>query len=138
VGSLQFVHVFVRLARVLLVVALGARSVLAGNLQIGDLGAFLLLTSLLYQPAGKLHELNQLVQAGRAAGERVFEILDSVGEPKSGQTFDRKVQGEIEFRHVSFSYSDELPAVNRHFISRAARRDDRACRHHRSGKVNAH
>lgn len=96
---------------VLLVVALGARSVLAGNLQIGDLGAFLLLTSLLYQPAGKLHELNQLVQAGRAAGERVFEILDSVGEPKSGQTFVRRVQGEIEFRHVSFSYSGELPAV---------------------------
>jgi ATP-binding cassette, subfamily B, bacterial len=96
---------------VLAVVALGARAVLAGALQIGDLGAFLLLTSLLYQPAGKLHELNQLVQAGRAAGERVFEILDSVSEPKSGHSFNTRVQGEIEFRHVSFSYSGDLSAL---------------------------
>jgi ATP-binding cassette subfamily B protein len=96
---------------VLLVVGVGARAIFAGTLQIGDVGAFLLLTGLLYRPAGKLHELNQLVQAGRAAGERVFEILDSASEPKTGETFSRRFQGEIEFRHVSFSYSGELPAV---------------------------
>jgi ABC-type transport system involved in cytochrome bd biosynthesis fused ATPase/permease subunit len=46
-----------------------------------------------------------------AAGERVFEILDSVGEPKGGETFAETVRGEIEFRHVSFSYSGELPTL---------------------------
>jgi ATP-binding cassette subfamily B protein len=90
---------------VLLVVAVGARGILSGAFQLGDLGAFLLLASFLYEPVGKLHELNQLVQAGRAAGERVFEILDSVGEPEGGETFADTVRGEIEFRHVSFSYS---------------------------------
>ena len=95
----------------LLVVGIGARAIFAGILQMGDLAAFVLLTGLLYRPAGKLHELNQLVQAGRAAGERVFEILDAVAEPKTGQKFIRKVQGEIEFRGVNFSYSGELPAV---------------------------
>jgi ABC-type multidrug transport system fused ATPase/permease subunit len=96
---------------VLLVVAVGARGILSGAFQLGDLAAFLLLASFLYEPMGKLHELNQLVQAGRAAGERVFEILDSVGEPEGGETFAETVRGEIEFRHVSFSYSGELPTL---------------------------
>src|SRR6266513_3171694 len=96
---------------VLLVVAVGARGILSGALQLGDLGAFLVLASFLYEPIGKLHELNQLVQAGRASGERVFEILDSAGEPEGGKMFPETVHGEIEFRHVSFSYSGELPTV---------------------------
>ena len=97
---------------VLLVIAVGARGILSGAMQLGDLGAFLVLASFLYEPIGKLHELNQLVQAGRASGERVFEILDSAGEPEGGKTFAQTVRGEIEFRHVNFSYSGELPTLS--------------------------
>jgi ATP-binding cassette, subfamily B, bacterial len=97
---------------VLLVVAAGARDILSGALQLGDFGAFLVLASFLYEPVGKLHELNQLVQAGRAAGERVFEILDSEGEPEGGEEIVDTVRGEIEFRDVSFSYSGELPTLS--------------------------
>ena len=97
---------------VLFVIAVGARGILSGAMQLGDLGAFLVLASFLYEPIGKLHELNQLVQAGRASGERVFEILDSAGEPEGGKAFAQAVRGEIEFRHVSFSYSGELPTLS--------------------------
>src|SRR6266550_1734310 len=97
---------------VLLVVGVGLRDILSGALQLGDLGAFLVLASFLYEPIGKLHELNQLVQAGRVSGERVFEILDSAAEPEGGKTFAQAVRGEIEFRHVSFSYSGELPTLS--------------------------
>ena len=97
---------------VLLVVAVGARDILSGAMQLGDLGAFLVLASFLYEPMGKLHELNQLVQAGRVSGERVFEILDSAGEPEGGKTFAQPVRGEIEFRDVGFSYSGELPTLS--------------------------
>jgi ATP-binding cassette, subfamily B, bacterial len=97
---------------VLLVIAVGARGILSGAMQLGDLGAFLVLASFLYEPIGKLHELNQLMQAGRAAGERVFEILDSAGEPEGGKSFTETVRGEIEFRHVNFSYSGELPTLS--------------------------
>src|SRR5207244_8417433 len=103
-------YVFASLG-VLLVVGVGLRDILSGALQLGDLGAFLVLASFLYEPMGKLHELNQLVQAGRASGERVFEILDSAGEPKGGEMFAETVHGEIEFRHVNFSYSGELPTL---------------------------
>ena len=97
---------------VLLVVAVGARDILAGTFQLGDFGAFLVLASFLYEPVGKLHELNQLMQAGRAAGERVFEILDSEGEADGGKTIADTVRGEIEFRDVGFSYSGELPTLS--------------------------
>src|SRR6267142_3830363 len=64
-----------------LVLGFGSRAVLAGGMQIGDLVAFLMLTAFLYDPISRLHQLNQLMQAGRAAGERVFEILDERIEP---------------------------------------------------------
>src|SRR6201993_3952875 len=60
----------------LLVLGFGSHAVLTGSLQLGDLVAILMLTAFLYDPISRLHQLNQLVQAGRAAGERVFEILD--------------------------------------------------------------
>src|SRR5437667_2418168 len=65
----------------LLILGFGGHAALMGAMQIGDLVAFLLLTAFLYDPISRLHQLNQLVQAGRAAGERVFEILDEAAEP---------------------------------------------------------
>src|SRR5205814_6815661 len=67
--------------RALFVIGFGSHAVLTGSMQLGDLVAFLMLTAFLYDPISRLHQLNQLVQAGRAAGERVFEILDEPAEP---------------------------------------------------------
>ena len=97
---------------VLLVVAVGTHDILAGAMNLGDLTAFLLLSAYLYEPVGKLHQLNQLLQAGRAAAERVFEIIDEPIELQRGRKFEGEVRGEIEFRHVSFSYGSELPALS--------------------------
>ena len=107
----------------LLVVAFGSRAVLAGTMQLGDLVAFLMLTAFLYDPISRLHQLNQLVQAGRAAGERVFEILDEPVEPgvvaASGDRgagitdpgYKTRVLGDIRYENVSFSYVEGLPAL---------------------------
>jgi ABC-type multidrug transport system fused ATPase/permease subunit len=97
---------------VLLVVVVGTREILAGATNLGDLIFFLICCGLLYEPVGKLHQLNQLMQAGRAAGERVFEIIDEPTESQRGGKFEREVRGEIEFRDVSFSYGSELPALS--------------------------
>src|SRR5436305_13742041 len=63
-----------------IVLAFGSYSVLSGTMQLGDLVAFPMLTAFLYDPISRLHQLNQLVQAGRAAGERVLEVLDEPSE----------------------------------------------------------
>jgi ABC-type multidrug transport system fused ATPase/permease subunit len=65
----------------IVVLGYGSHAVLTGAMQIGNLVASLMLMAFLYDPISRLHQLNQLVQAGRAAGERVFEILDEPVEP---------------------------------------------------------
>ncbi len=122
----------------LLVLGFGSHDVLTGSLQLGDLVGILMLMAFLYDPISRLHQLNQLVQAGRAAGERVFEILDedaepgvtakvkSVGEPdrfprlKRGDTREavsfpykpaQAIIGDIRYDDVSFSYVDGLSAL---------------------------
>jgi ATP-binding cassette subfamily B protein len=107
----------------LLVLGFGSHAVLTGSLQLGDLVAILMLTAFLYDPISRLHQLNQLVQAGRAAGERVFEILDESAEPgvvaRAGDSgtaitdfgYSRRIIGDIRYEDVSFSYVEELPAL---------------------------
>jgi ABC-type multidrug transport system fused ATPase/permease subunit len=107
----------------LLVLGFGSHAVLTGSLQLGDLVGILMLMAFLYDPITRLHQLNQLVQAGRAAGERVFEILDEdaepgvvarVGDPGTA-TIDRghsaSIIGDIRYEDVSFSYVDGLSAL---------------------------
>jgi ATP-binding cassette subfamily B protein len=96
-----------------IVLAFGGHAVLTGALQIGDLVAILILIPYLYDPVTRLHQLNQLVQAGRAAGERVFEILDETPEALRDSTPAPKIAGDIRYENVSFAYSDEsLPALS--------------------------
>ena len=107
----------------LLVLGFGSHAVLTGSLQLGDLVGILMLMAFLYDPISRLHQLNQLVQAGRAAGERVFEIIDEDAEPGvvagAGDpgiaTIDRgygaQILGDIRYEDVSFSYVDGLSAL---------------------------
>ncbi len=82
-------------------------------MQVGDLIAFLMLTGFLYEPINKLHQLNQLVQAGRASGERVFEIIDEPIEPGWDVAKETvRVKGDVEFNDVGFNYGKEgAPAL---------------------------
>jgi ATP-binding cassette, subfamily B, bacterial len=100
----------------LLILGFGGYAALTGTMQIGDLVAFLMLTAFLYDPISRLHQLNQLVQAGRAAGERVFEILDEPAEPGTvsgivDPGYSKRILGDIRYEDVSFSYTEGLPAL---------------------------
>jgi ABC-type multidrug transport system fused ATPase/permease subunit len=104
----------------LIVAAFGTSQVLDGQLEIGALVAFFVLTRYLYEPVGRLHQLNQIFQSGRAAGERVFEIMDSAPEVDEGTNQPRKpVHGNVTYREVSFSYDPKLPVL--HEVSLEAR-----------------
>ena len=101
---------------IVLVVWVGAKEVLSGAMQVGDLIAFLMLTGFLYEPINKLHQLNQLVQAGRAAGERVFEIIDEPIEPgwDGARTKMTRVAGDVRFNDISFGYGQDGPPALQH------------------------
>ena len=94
-----------------LVLWIGAYALKDGRITAGDLAAFLLLLKFFYDPIESLHQLNQILQTGRAAGERVFNILDA--EPEADTTSGRDlpaVLGHVRYQDVSFSYGS-IPTV---------------------------
>jgi ABC-type multidrug transport system fused ATPase/permease subunit len=95
----------------IIVTGFGGAAVLHGQMPIGELVAFLILVRFLYEPFGRLHALNQMLQSARAAGDRVFEILDEPAERDFRVKESLDPIGHIEYRDVSFAYSDGQPVL---------------------------
>ena len=66
-----------------LVLWVGGRLVIQGAMTLGELVGFLFFLALFYEPISRLHGLNQILQSARAAGERVFDILDTTAEAEN-------------------------------------------------------
>jgi ABC-type multidrug transport system fused ATPase/permease subunit len=104
---------FISSCGLILVAGFGTSQVLAGKMDTGALVAFFVLTRYLYEPVGRLHQLNQIFQSGRAAGDRVFEIMDSETEPDEGaKKPTSRVKGHVIYRDVSFSYDPKMPVLH--------------------------
>ncbi|MCC6355537.1 MAG: ABC transporter ATP-binding protein [Verrucomicrobiae bacterium] len=108
---------FVASAGIALVLFVGGRMAIASELTTGQLVAFILLAGFLYEPLSRLHGLNQLLQAGRAAARRVFDILDEAPEPDTSlpgeiARLPGRAAGRIEFRGVRFEYRSDLPVLH--------------------------
>lgn len=89
-----------------LVLWFGGAQVMNGRLEVGQLMAFILYAGMFfYEPVGRLHGLNQMLQAARAAAARVFDILDAPGE-RSDRTQELRlpVRGEVRYEAVEFTY----------------------------------
>ena len=97
----------------IIVLAFGGKAAIENRIAPGDLAAFVLLLQLFYDPVNRLHSLNQLIQAGRAAGERVFEILDTDDELNADHgTTIAHVRGDIRYNNVSFAYSEKMTTLD--------------------------
>ncbi len=104
-----------------LVLWFGGQQVLDGTLKVGELVGFVLYLALFYEPVTRLHGLNQMLQSARAAGERVFDILDTTEERTAAPaTPTQKVEsalpapptywrarGEVVYENVTFNYGAE-------------------------------
>ncbi len=115
-----------------LVLWFGGTQVLANKMTVGELVQFLLYLGLFYEPIGRLHGLNQMLQSARAASERVFDIMDATEESDvaadvRGLTSESaignrqsaieqslltssptaRMRGEVRYENVGFQYSAE-------------------------------
>jgi ATP-binding cassette subfamily B protein len=93
-----------------LVLWFGGKMVIAGTMKVGELVGFLFFLTLFYEPIGRLHGLNQMLQAARAAGERVFDILDATPETdnlRRSETLRLPIRGEVVYEGVQFGYGGE-------------------------------
>jgi ATP-binding cassette subfamily B protein/subfamily B ATP-binding cassette protein MsbA len=105
---------FLRMTGYVLVLAFGGGAVMKGELTLGDFTKFLLFLSLFYEPIDRLNSLNQMLLSGRAAADRVFDILDSAEEPNAtnGANLPAKIAGHVRFENVSFAYQEQ-PTLHR-------------------------
>jgi ATP-binding cassette, subfamily B, bacterial len=107
---------FVRMIGYVLVLGVGGYAVMNSTLTQGEFLSFLLYLTLFYEPIDRLNSLNQMVLSGRAAADRVFEILDAPEEENSttGQIITTRIKGKVEFLNVHFSYQEQstLAGIN--------------------------
>ena len=91
------------------IAVLGGVKVASGKLTLGDATAFIQYSRQFNQPLGEIAGMMQMLQSGVASAERVFELLDAEVEPADSTKarMDGRAEGLVEFRDVSFSYTDE-------------------------------
>ncbi len=100
-----------------LVLWLGAKSVIAGDLQSGVLSQFVLYAVISGSSVGALTEVWGEVQRAAGALERIGELLgvkSSIASPAQPVILAKPLRGEIRFEHVEFAYParPELPALH--------------------------
>ncbi len=84
----------------------GGRQVIAGAISIGDFVRFTMYLSMLAFPMIAVGWVMNLFQRGRASMERLNYILDTPAAVEhSPHAVDMDVEGEIEFRNLSFAYN---------------------------------
>jgi ATP-binding cassette, subfamily B, multidrug efflux pump len=99
---------------IIVVIWVGGGKVISGEMNLGEIAAFVMYLSILIWPVIAFGWVMNIIQQAEASMKRLnkifnepYEIQDS---PKTDYTV-KEIIGDIEFRNVSFSYSDSLPDV---------------------------
>ncbi len=91
----------------------GAKLVIGGELTVGELIAFNMLSGRVAQPVLRLAQLWQDFHQARISIARLGDILNAVPEPlySPGRAVLPPIRGDIRFEHVTFRYRPGGPAV---------------------------
>lgn len=92
----------------IVVIGVGSFSLLYGRITAGDFVAFLMYVGVLLEAVRRVVEFTEQFQRGMTGIERFLEVMDEPVEIDDAPDAVElpRVQGEIEFRDVSFHYSD--------------------------------
>lgn len=85
-----------------------------GGLSVGQISAFILYWTNFSRPVNDLTNITSQVMAAFASAERVFEILDlprSRNTESGASANPDRIEGEVRFENVSFSYSKDKPLI---------------------------
>jgi ATP-binding cassette subfamily B protein len=101
----------------LLVLWLGSRAVIQGRITVGELVAFNAYLMMLSWPMIAFGWVTNMLQRGMASWKRMLEIFDEPpvitdAEATGAITDERAIRGEIELRHLTFSYGSQVVLDN--------------------------
>jgi ATP-binding cassette subfamily B protein len=95
-----------------IIVLFGGTGVLNGTLLVGTLLAFVLYMQNFFDPIRSLTMEYSQLQMSMASGARIFELLDVKPEMAGGESRPGRIQGDIRFEHVSFSYEPDVEVLH--------------------------
>lgn len=95
------------------VCVVGSVLTLSGDINFSVIVAFIMYVRLFTSPLGTIAQGMTNIQSAAAAGKRVFDFLEQKEMPDESAkpAAPERIRGEIEFRHVSFSYPDNPDRV---------------------------
>jgi ATP-binding cassette subfamily B protein len=101
-------------AAMAIVVVVGGNRVLGGSLDLGVMVAFVFYVQRFFDPIRSLTIQYSVMQRAMASGQRIFEVMDvpvDVRDKPDAVQLDR-IDGAIEFEHVTFGYLPGQPVLN--------------------------
>ncbi len=105
-----------------LIAAVSGVLAVKGVLTVGDISSFLLYARQFTRPFVDIANIYNNFQTAVAGAERIFEIFDEEPEPVDGENALPlpKVRGDVEFRNVTFGYSENKKILKEINMSIAA------------------
>jgi ATP-binding cassette, subfamily B, bacterial len=91
----------------------GARMALNGSLSAGSLILFIWYLGKMYKPMQELSKMTDAYSKASVGYERIKEVVDTKREVKDlpGAQRAPRFKGDIEFDHVNFSYTPDVPTL---------------------------
>ncbi|MDO6812052.1 ABC transporter ATP-binding protein [Tenacibaculum soleae] len=97
----------------IIVLYIGGKQYIAGEIQLGAIGAFVMYVNILTWPVAVVGWVTSMVQQAEASQQRINEFLKQVPEISNTEDIETKVEGNIEFKNVSLTYDDtNITALN--------------------------
>lgn len=99
---------------IIVVIWIGGAKVIAGTMNLGEITAFIVYLGILIWPVIAFGWVTNIVQQAEASMKRLNKIFAEPYEIDDNEQTDysiNEIKGEIEFKNVSFRYSDVLPNV---------------------------
>jgi len=95
------------------IILVGGRSVVTGQMTIGDLFMYVLFTGLMAMPLIQFAAIGTQITEAFAGLDRIREVMDMATEDEedAARAPLPKVQGEIEFENVWFEYNQGVPVL---------------------------
>lgn len=90
----------------LIVIYIGGKQYIDGEIQIGVIAAFVLYVNILTWPVAIVGWVTSMIQQAEASQQRINEFLEQVPEIKNNTTKRTEVKGNIEFKNVTLTYDD--------------------------------
>jgi ABC-type multidrug transport system fused ATPase/permease subunit len=98
-----------------LIVGYGGARVMAGEMTLGTLVAFITYLALFYTPINQIHGINHMLQHALASCRRVFEVIDAepaVQDLPGAIDLPAPAVGQVIFDDVDFHYGAGIPVLD--------------------------